>query len=63
MNGQRNLRLTLALAVASASGIIGMLLLEGAADLLALMLAALPLVIGAVRLQSTTRERQTHRVD
>lgn len=50
MNGKRNLRLTLTLAVASAAGIVGMLLLEGLLDLPALVLAAFPLLVGAVKL-------------
>lgn len=44
VNGFSNLQLTLILAVISVLGIIGMLLFDGAADVIALLLAVAPLV-------------------
>lgn len=49
MNGASNLQLTLILAAVSVVGIVGMLLFDGVADLIALVLAAVPLIFGGTR--------------
>ena len=46
MKGRHALKIVLALALASAGGIIGLLLANGAADWGLMALAALPLVVG-----------------
>jgi cytochrome c-type biogenesis protein CcmE len=47
MNTMRSLRLPLVLAVLAVIGIIGMLILDGAGDAAAFVLASLPLIVGA----------------
>lgn len=61
MKGRHTLKLVIAMAVVSACGIIGLLLAEGALDWLLLVLAALPLAVGAWRVRGQQRPARTTR--
>lgn len=55
MKGRNALRAVIVLAIISTIGIIGMLLVDGAADALLLALAALPLAFGFWRWRAESR--------
>jgi hypothetical protein len=62
MTGRRAMWLIVALALASASGIIAMLLSDGPWDAICFALAALPLAVGGARrlvLRKAARARST----